>query len=230
MELGDRSLHRAIGMSDLASLLSIAFCFPEDDRLAGALADGSFLDDWRASWQDACGNVSVDNEALIERCASVLVDVSQEELRREHSRLFLAPGVDVPIWPYESAFRHRAMGASGVPSLFRSRINLDVERQMNEAGVRFSRDRTEPADSAFIEFEFLAFLHAGEAEAIRCAEDTGLWRHRIVAFAHDHALVWLPTFMEDCVRQSRVSAYRCLAELGKRYLNELRADVQSSQV
>lgn len=228
MELGERSLHRAIGMSDLASLLSIAFCFPEDDRLAGALVDGSFLSDWRASWQDACGDVSADDEALIERCAPVFAEARQDGLRKEFSRLFLTPGVDVPIWPYESAFRHRAMGAPGVPSLFRSRITLDVERQMGEAGVRFSRDRTEPADNVFVEFEFLAFLHAGEAEAIRCVEDVELWQRRIVGFAHDHALAWLPELMGDCVQQSRIGAYRCLAELGKRYLSELLVDAQRS--
>lgn len=230
MESGDRSLKRAIGMSDLASLLSIAFRFPEDEELARALADGSFLDDWRASWQDACGDVSADDKALIERSASAFAEAGQDGLRKEFSRLFLTPGVDVPIWPYESAFRHRAMGAPGVPSLFRSRITLDVEQQMSEAGVRFSRDRTEPADSVFVELEFLAFLHANEAEAIRRAADAELWESRIASFAEDHVLMWLPAFMEDCVQQSRIEAYRCLAELGRRYLEELRSDAKRPQV
>lgn len=229
MSLEQRALHHAVGMSDMASLLAAAFRFPQDDEFACALADGSFLADWRASIEDACDVVSDDDKELIGRCTSVFSEAKQDELRKEFSRLFLSPGVEVPVWPYESAFRHRAMGAPGVPSLFRSRITLDVERQMEELGVRFSNDRSEPADSAFVELEFLAFLHAGEAEAIRSDADAGLWRSRISSFAEDHALMWLPAFMEDCVIQSRIGAYRCLAELGQRYLEELRADAKRPQ-
>ncbi len=130
----DWRLHRAVGLSDLASLLATGFSFP-DGKLAQALSNGAFLDDWRASIVDACGGESAGDVHLSSRCAAAFAETDEGLLRREYSRLFLAPGVDVPIWPYESPFLHRMVGAQGAPSLFRTRISMDVERCMAAAGV-----------------------------------------------------------------------------------------------
>lgn len=158
-------IHRAVGMSDLASLLAAAFRFPEDGKLASALVDGTFLADWQASWEDACG-VPCD-AARIESCQASFACADHAALRREYSRLFLAPGTEVPIWPYESAFLHRKAQRTDVPNLFRTRVTVDVEQQMNEAGVHAVHARTEPCDSVGTEFEFLAYLYACGGEALR---------------------------------------------------------------
>ena len=144
----DWRLHRAVGLSDLASLLATGFSFP-DGKLAQALYNGAFLDDWRASIVDACGGESAGDVHLSSRCAAAFAETDEGLLRREYSRLFLAPGVDVPIWPYESPFLHRMVGAQGAPSLFRTRISMDVERCMAAAGVATVDLRREPVDSVF---------------------------------------------------------------------------------
>ncbi|OUO88627.1 hypothetical protein B5F40_12275 [Gordonibacter sp. An230] len=231
------ALRRAVGMSDMAALLAAAFRFPEDGRLADALVDGSFLADWEASLGDARGAAAVEDERLIGRCRELFEGADREALRREYSYLFLTPGVDVPVWPYESCFLHRASVASGAPSLFRTRCALDVERQMAEAGVASASARTEPVDSVFLEFEFLAFLHARHGEALRREEgstnaeggapdDAGpaLWAQRIALFSREHALAWLPRFMDEVRERDRLGAYQAFASLGVRYLGELEAD------
>lgn len=235
----DGALHRAVGMADMAELLAAAFRFPEDGSLAGALADGSFLTDWRASLSDACGAEADEDERLAERCRELFSGADCEALRREYSFLFLTPGIDVPVWPYESCFLHRASGASGVPSLLRTRCALDVEQQMAEAGVASASARTEPVDSVFLEFEFLAFLHARQGEALRREggpadaggdapddADPALWARRLALFAREHALAWLPRFMDEVKERDRLGAYRAFALLGARYLDELEADAR----
>lgn len=235
----DGALRRAVGMSDMAALLAAAFRFPEDAALADALADGSFLADWEASLSDACGMAAGGDGRMAERCRELFLGADCEALRREYSFLFLTPGVDVPVWPYESCFLHRASGASGSPSLFRTRCALDVERQMAEAGVASASARTEPVDSAFLEFEFLSVLHARQGAALQRSKDSAtaegdasdgadpaLWAQRIALFAKGHALAWLPQFMDEVKERDRLGAYRAFALLGARYLGELEIDAR----
>ncbi|MDO4442722.1 MAG: molecular chaperone TorD family protein [Slackia sp.] len=231
-ERNSKALHRAIGLSDLATLSAASFEFPRAD-LARALADGAFLDDWRASMVDARGALPATDEELTATCAAAFrgEEACEATLRREYSRMFLAPGIDVPVWPYESCFRHRASGAQGTPSLFRSPIAIAVERCMREAGVATVDEHREPGDSIFRELQFLAYLHAREGEAIRVDDgvDRVAWHERIVSFATDHALVWMPAFMEQAAANALIEPYRLLAKLGARYLDELECFVQEGE-
>ena len=222
----DRKLHRAVGLSDLAALLAAGFSFP-NEQIAQALSDGRFLADWRASMIDACGIESEGDVGLANHCVEAFAGVEQGPLRREYSRLFLAPGVDVLIWPYESPFVHRMMGAEGDPSFLRTRIAIDVERRMTESGVTTVDLRREPVDSIFHELEFLAHLHACVAEAVR-VEDVAAeaeWRNRLDSFARDHFLKWCPRFMSEVRSLSQLAAYRALSDMGMRYMCELAAEV-----
>ena len=228
-------------MSDLSSLLAVGFRFPEDESLASGLVDGSFLKDWCASWEDACAGESFDEE-IVSECAEVLARADHAAMRREYSRLFLAPGADVPIWPYESAFRHDAAGKEDVPNLFRTQATVDVERQMADAGVRPKHLRTEPCDLCATEFEFLSYLYARWGEAIRVGDagdgnDAGCgtgceeggpseWERRIAAFSDEHVLKWIPQFFSQVQEQSRIPEYRLLAKLGERYVSELSSDAR----
>lgn len=222
-------------MSDLSSLLAVGFRFPENESLASGLADGAFLKDWRASWEDACAGESFDEE-IVSECAEVFARADHAAMRREYSRLFLAPGADVPIWPYESAFRHDAAGKEDVPNLFRTQATVDVERQMADAGVRPKHLRTEPCDLCATELEFLSYLYARWGEVIRVAgsdSSTGSeeggpskWEHRIAAFSRDHVFKWIPQFFSQVQGQSRIPEYRLLAKLGECYVSELSVDVR----
>ena len=78
----DWRLHRAVGLSDLASLLATGFSFP-DGKLAQALSNGAFLDDWRASIVDACGGESAGDVHLSSRCAAAFAETDEGLLRRE---------------------------------------------------------------------------------------------------------------------------------------------------
>lgn len=221
-EVVKQKLHRAVGLSDLASLMAVGLSFP-DGKLVQALSNGAFLNDWRASIVDACGEESADDRCLASRCAAAFDETEEGSLRREYSRLFLAPGVDVLVWPYESPFVHRMMGADGAPSLFRTRISMDVERCMAAAGVATVDLRREPVDSVFHELEFLAHLHACIGEALRVGDGDAEreWRDRLCSFANDHALKWLPAFMQKVADFSLLEEYRAFARLSMRYLGEL---------
>ncbi|MDO4590766.1 MAG: molecular chaperone TorD family protein [Slackia sp.] len=229
----ESALHRAVGLSDMASLCSAAFAFPTPE-LAAALEDGAFLSDWRASLLDACGVVSDADEELAVSCGEAFRadSASYEALRREYSRMYLTPGGHAPVWIYEGCFRHRASGATGVPALFRSPIALSVSQAMHDAGVAFIDERREPCDSAFREFDFLAYLHAACAEALRVGDGKALAAHRerLRAFASGHALLWMPSFMDATRDNASTEPYGAFARLGKRYLEELEAYIDSEEV
>lgn len=233
----DDILHRAIGMSDLAALLAEAFRFPEGDRLATALVDGRFASDWNDSWEEACGaerdcdDVAGSLDSLWEETSDDQpFESNASQLRKEYSRLFLAPGTEVLIWPYESAYRHRLARREDVPNLFRTQTTVDVERQMAEAGVRPANLRTEPCDACATELEFLSYLYAqwGEAVRTRSSPDcVSAWTNRIASFGRVHALEWLPGFFRSVERESALPEYRYFANLGQRFITELEHDTKS---
>lgn len=237
-ECVERELRRAVGLSDMAALLAAGFTFPTAE-LANALADGSFMADWRGSVADALGvfsdaSLGPNDEKLHMRCdeAFAAADVDAAALRREYSRMFLAPGAAVPVWPYESCFRHSALGIEGAPSILNTRVTNDVQRLMHEAGVAPADENREPCDSIFHELEFLAHMHACKAEALRVgnAPEADLWSARIVGFTASHVKTWMPSFMRQVSGQSRVAVYGALAELGLRYLVELEMETGEALV
>ena len=146
-------------------------------------------------------------------------------MRREYSRLFLAPARRCRCGRTRAVFAIAPHGASGVPSLFRSQIALAVERSMHEAGVAPVKEHQEPGDSVFRELDFLAYLHAAEGEALRVGDEDARSAHlgRLVRFATDHALPWIPDFMAATEELADFAVYRAFARLGVRYLAELRA-------
>ncbi len=226
----EESLKRAIGKADLCELLSCAFSYP-DRRLSCALSDGSLAADAEACLIDAgsCGNEAA--QAVADLCAlqGAAVDDMLAAMRRTYSQLYLAPGGHTPIFPYESAFLHVESGASGVPVLFRTRTTLDVERSMREAGVTAKNARKEPCDSVFEEFEFLSYLYAQQAEAIRVdgGDDAVLRDSQVRAFLKDHALVWLPSFMRRTAEQG-AGPYAALAGFATAVLAVLENEPQEA--
>ena len=160
------SMQQAIALADLCELLSVAFRFPTAE-LACALADGGFADDARNCLVEAgFGTDEAERAcALLDGFAGADARDLFAELRKGYSLLFLAPGADVPVWPYEAAFRHVAEHKQGAPMLFRAPITLNVEHMMAEAGVRPTDARKEPADSVADEFAFLSYLYGKAAEA-----------------------------------------------------------------
>lgn len=194
----EESLKRAVGKADLCELLSCAFSYP-DQQLAQAMSDGALASDAQACLADAGTADAVATQAVAALLA--LRGASPDEvlsaMRRAYTRLYLAPGGHALVFPYESAFLHVASGAPGVPALFRTKTTLDVERCMREAGVVAKNARKEPCDSASGEFEFLSYLYAQQAEALRLGDDeaTALRDSQARAFLQGHALAWLPSFM-----------------------------------
>lgn len=122
--------------------------------------------------------------------------------------------------PYESAFLHVERGLSGIPSLFRTPVTMDVERCMREAGVVAKNARKEPCDSVFEEFEFLSYLYAKLADALSDddaeAATTAVagWTERLRAFEDEHALAWLPAFMRRTQELAGDGPYAAFAALG----------------
>lgn len=222
MEL--ESVRRAIGVADACELLNCAFAFP-DAALAEGVASGAVASDVRSCLADA-GVPEGDAAAA----AAALAPWEGADgagllaaMRRTYSLLYLAPGGHTPIFPYESAFLHVQRGLSKAPALFRSRVTLDVERQMREAGVRAKDDRVEPCDSVFEEFEFLSYLHAHQAEALRCGDDgeAAVWGERAQRFVQEHAGAWMSAFMERTIELAPDSPYAGLAQAALALLRQL---------
>ncbi len=200
---GTADLRRVVGLADLCELLTATFAFPANGDLADALASGAYVADAvgcladagcpTAQTQDACRRL----EAFVGSNAAELA----QNLRRGHSLLFLSPGSQGPVWPYEGAFRFAATGTTEAPSLFRSPVTLQVEKTMSEAGLLPATARTEPVDSVWGELGFLSQLYSRAAQALVLAQgsagnETALWAGRAASFTREHVARWMPGFME----------------------------------
>lgn len=230
-------LRRAIGLADLCELASAAFAFPTRE-LAAALSGGSFAEDCRSCLEDAGLGADVVEGAMAGfrsfegRPVEVLFDL----LRKGSSLLFFAPGGESPVWPYEAAFLFAASGREGEPTLFRTACQLDVEKRMREAGVLPKDARTEPSDSVWNELSFMSYLYGSVAKALHEGRgaDAAEWSGRIVHFWDEHAVKWLPAFMEKTVEEAPMHSYGAeyaiLAEVGLLVLGVIREDVELRKV
>lgn len=233
----EKALREVIGLADACELLASASAFPSD-ALADALVDGRLLADARACLED-CG-IGSDEASIVCEPWEKLVggdrDEILEDLRRTYSLLFVRQGNGVAVWPYESAYLHAEAGIGGEPALFRSAVTLDVEKMMREAGGLPLDARTEPCDSVWHEFMFLAYLFGTEAEALDADDEEAaeLSRGRSKAFLEGHALRWLPGFFDAVVRELPEAAkpasdaglfYGGLCSYGACIMNTVRARV-----
>ena len=213
---GVADLRRVVGLADLCELLAATFAFPANGDLANALTSGAYLADAAGCLADAgCPVAQAQNEcreleAFVGRDAAGLA----QDLRRGHSLLFLSPGSQGPVWPYEGAFRFAATGTAEAPSLFRSPVTLQVEKATGEAGLLPATARTEPVDSVWGELGFLSQLYGraaqAAAQALALAQGSAgnkavSWAGRAAAFTREHVASWMPDFMEHT---------RCRAEAG----------------
>lgn len=213
-----------MGLADTCELVAASFAYPADGRLAAGLADGSYAIDARDCLADAGLNAETIERGLagVDKLAGRDTAELADALKKGHSLLFLAPGSQVPVWPYEAAFRFVASGRSGAPSLFRSPIELDVERHMREAGVMPQNSRTEPPDSIWNELSFMAYLFVQALSALQAGDVTasGAWVSRAQGFEREHLAAWVPAFMEKTAqetasdRHSFGAEYAVLAQVG----------------
>lgn len=226
-------LRRVVGLADLCEIMSLLFAYPSED-VAQGLCDGRLVEDALACLVDS-GLSQTEAEALVVGFSSFDgCDPSslRTQLGKDYSLLYLAPGCEVPIHPYESAFRHVALGCEGVPVLFRSSSTLDVERLMLDMGALPESSRVEPVDSIWGELAFLAVLygslfaawHRGDSGAVESMSS------KIAFFVSGHVLPWMPDFMKKTMERSRntasAGAYAVFAELGLAALRLVADDVE----
>lgn len=195
----EEALKRVVGKADLCELLSCAFSYP-DIRTAEALVEGTLADDAQACIDDAALGIKTNAETVdaLRAWSQEPIDEVLTGMRRVYTKLYLSPGGNAPVFPYESAFLHVECGAEGVPALFRTPVTLDVEHCMREAGVIAKNGRKEPCDSVYEEFEFLSYLYAEQAETLRIGDDDEAIRResQAEAFLDKHVMKWMPRFME----------------------------------
>lgn len=231
--MGEYCLRRSIGLADSCELASAIFAFPEK-TLVSALIDGSLQSDACACLLDAGAE-----DSELEHTRSLFAPFAESDeaslyssLRKGHTILYLTPGTDVPVWPYEAAFCHTAEHREGTPSLFRSRCVLDVERSMREAGVLPKTARQEPSDSVWNEFSFLSYLYGNRASCMQenLCDDASVWNTRIVRFWNDHAKKWLCDFMDETQRQAPRQTfgaeYGVFASFARLVLDKIEADIE----
>lgn len=224
-------LKHIVGLADACELMSESFSFPTKE-LVTALIDNTYIADARSCLSDieASPDVGICHSPSSAESRSSCMQAMFEDLRRSYTMLYLMPAGAVRIWPYESAFRYRAEGCGGTPTLFRSRHQIDVERHMREAGVMPNDSRREPSDSVWNEFAFLSFLYGSLAAALHegCDADVVACRRRIVSFWSEHASRWLPAFMGQTRVEAealpRFAPYAAFAEVGLAVLAAIEVD------
>lgn len=240
----DAALRRLIGLADCFELLCAAFSYPTAD-LAQALVDGRLREDALSCLSDA--GASEHDLRAVDRALGDIANYAREaygdfttaapalekEMRGRYTMLFLAPGANVPVFPYESAFLSVTKGQSSVPTLFISPVTLDVESQMRGAGVIPQDIRNEPADSVWNELSFLSYLYGNAAK--QCAEgpDDPCWIDELATFLSEHGEKWLPAFMEETIAQGRAVSqadpYSAFARLGLATLSLTKHDTREDQ-
>lgn len=225
----DAELRRLIGLADCFELLCAAFSFPTAE-LARALVDGRLEGDALSCLSDAGANAD-DLQSVGRALRSVAASwcgtdadvaggasAAEKEMRGRYTMLFLAPGANVPVFPYESAFLSVFEGRSKVPTLFLSPVTLDVESQMRKAGVVPCDVRSEPADSVWNELAFLSYLYGVGAKRFAEGEGDGRPSDELATFLSEHGRKWLPAFMKAVIAESREAPagdpYGALAHLG----------------
>lgn len=215
---------RAVGIADACELLSCLFAYP-NEAFAEGLVTGAVAQDAESCLIDAGVAEETAKEAALALRSWGDADAAElfGLLRRTYTKLYLAPGGKALVFPYETAFRHVERGLPGKPSLFRTSVTIDVERQMREAGVRAKNDRTEPCDSVFEEFEFLSYLAARWADALtREAEDEAArWEESLARFDVEHGASWLRPFMGQTKEKGADTPYAAFAEVGLKLLEVL---------
>lgn len=222
--MNEAAVREAVGAADGCELLSYAFAFPTAE-LACGLSEGSVAEDAQACLRDAGASEddAVRAADALRRWTGGNAEELLSQMRKDYSIMYLAPGVHKPIFPYESAFIHVQRGLPGAPALFRSRITLDVEQQMRDAGVVPKDVRTEPCDSVFEEFEFLSYLYARLADALQReeADEAALWEGRARRFVDEHVAPWMPAFMERTCELAADSPYSDFASVATALLGLL---------
>lgn len=213
---------RATAEADLCLLLALLLQFPEEKTVAG-LADGAVSRDVAAiaGELDADGASIDDVLAPLGRLEADLSSgaTSIVEARREYTRLFNHPdGPAVPL--FEGVFidteRLREGEPSVRPRLFVNPAALDAERCYRQAGLKRASDINIPADCISTELEFLAHLHALEAQAMACGDKEKA--ARAVAWLEEfrrlHVSKWFRRFFERCAEESAYDLYRAVGALG----------------
>lgn len=201
----DDNVSRLVGAADGFELLSRTFEFP-DASFADALKSGSWQADAFGCLESMGKGPSIETRTAASRLSDLVMGIPNvlDALRREYSLLYLAPGCEKPVFPYESAFLYRREGRSGVPALFRSPTAMAVENQMRQAGVLPVDARTEPVDSFWNEAAFLAFMLGKSAQGAfegSSVEEKGT-REQALCFTRDHAERWFDDFLSDTISQS----------------------------
>lgn len=223
---------QAIACADMAELFSAAFSFPSLE-LTQALCSGAFTHDLLAclSELDASEDQLQRAEVLSrEFCvqnsqndATSLLD----KLKKEYSRLYLAPGKLVVIYPYESAFCFVERGGEGFPTLFVNPITIDVEAYLRRADALPDDYRKEPVDAIFRELDFLRLLYTHIAASlnevasegtetsddVKTRDNAVLWIEQLRSFRTTHINNWVPRFLERTREETHHEIYSHLSEL-----------------
>lgn len=226
---------RAVALADACELCASLFSFPTDARLADALLDGAAVSDMRGCLVDLGVEGKAEIGTTVEAVAQSHSDENNlfEHLRHEFTMLFLLPAGKCLVSPYEAVFKYREQGFEGVPSLFQSPLQQEVERLMKQAGVIPQKAITEPADSVWNELSYLAFLYGSFASAVYDENATvaSKWRSHIAAFWTRHGATWLPCFMDQvkdaCTMRESAEPYGAFAEFGAVALACIDGDVRS---
>lgn len=159
---------------------TIAQCWRHpDERLETALRDGLFT-------------------------AELSALPSLDDLRLEHTRLFVGPG-EHPCPPYESVYRDREgdqrFGRVQGPS------TDDVAQWYREYGLATDESWTALPDHVAVELEFAGFLAATDPGALE-------------RFLDEHPREWLPEFLDGVESATREPFYAVLAAATRELLDD----------
>lgn len=181
---------------DSMGLLARAFAAP-DAALAEALAEGAVRRDAISCAEDLDAAAEMRGPAdALAAFEGAEAEALLASLRRAHSVLYMVPGSDERIFPFEGAFRFVAEGRPGKPLIFSNRAAVDVEECMRAVGLQPDESRHEPADSLWFELAFLAHLYGALAQTRAEGADGSELVGAIETFQANHVRPWMEAFMD----------------------------------
>lgn len=199
----------ALARADLYGFFSAIFSAPPTESLVESLRDGSLQAALVENGRMPGGNVQM-----------ALQDAAQlrDDLAIAFTRLFVGPGKGY-IPPYSSLYLDKSANGRRSRPILWGLATVWVAQVYREAGLELVTGQI--PDHIGVELEFMQYLCAREAEALKMGDEASAqqcrqWR---ATFLYNHLLQWVPAWGAEVEASASHVFYRSMARLMMDFLN-----------
>lgn len=203
-------------VSILFRLFAVAFRPPAIGAWADSIVSGSLCNDMTAAW----AALELPEGPLAEFCAKLDVYAGRDaeevlhELRREETRLFI--GEDPLVENAEGTYLQRKHGVRH-PVRMIGQHSVAVADFMKSCGVTRQERYNDCIDYLENECDFCGYLATEPQYLIDLGVDP---LGKLDEFAHNHMLLWVPSFCAEVVSETKAPYYAGIALLMGAFIQE----------